>query len=125
MRIGLVYVKGAVPAFENFGNLPTDLVDKNGMVGGVKAHDVLDGLIIPGGSIVESESLTPEISREIKLMAADGKFILGICSGFQVLSNKIDIGRKSPCPIEKKGLGLLDVSFSPMKSFISLKIFLK
>ena len=47
-------------------------------------------------------------------MDTAGKFILGMCSGFQFLSNKTDIGRKSPCPINREGLGLLDVSFSPM-----------
>ncbi len=116
MNIGLVNVKGAVPAFENFGNLPTQLVNGNGLVDGRKAHEVLDGIIIPGGSIVESESMTPELAYEIKTMALNGNFVLGICSGFQALALKTDIGRKSPCPIEKEGLGLLDVSFSPMIS---------
>ena len=116
MKIGLVYVKGAVPAFENFGNLPTHLVNFKGLVDGKKAHEVLDGIIIPGGSIVESESMTPELAAEINIMARNGKFVLGICSGFQALALKTDIGRKSPCPIEKEGLGLLDVSFSPMIS---------
>jgi cobyric acid synthase len=37
-----------------------------------------------------------------------------MCSGFQFLANKTDIGRKSPCPVNRQGLGLLDVSFSPM-----------
>ena len=32
----------------------------------------------------------------------------------KLLANQTDIGRKSPCPIERKGLGILDVSFSPM-----------
>jgi cobyric acid synthase len=116
MKIGLLNIKGAVPAFENFGNLPTHLVNRNGLVDGKKAHEVLDGVIIPGGSIVESESMTPELASEIKTMALNGNFVLGICSGFQALALKTDIGRKSPCPIEKKGLGLLDVSFSPMIS---------
>lgn len=116
MKIGLVYVKGAVPGFENFGNLPTHLVKGNGLIEGKNAHRVLDGIIIPGGSIVESESLTPELNHQIKVMAGQGKFVLGICSGFQVLSKKTDVGRKSPFPIEKEGMGLLDVSFSPMIS---------
>ena len=54
-KIGLLYVKGALPLFENFGNLPTHIVKTNGMVKGQKAHKVLDGLIIPGGSIIESQ----------------------------------------------------------------------
>lgn len=39
---------------------------------------------------------------------------LGICSGFQVLGKKTDVGRRSPIPIWKKGIGLLDVKFEPL-----------
>jgi cobyric acid synthase len=113
-NIGFLYVKGALPCFEDFGNLPTHLVGNNGMVNGFKMHRELDGLIIPGGSIIESQSVSEEIKQEITKMSSDGKFILGMCSGFQLLANKTDIGRKSPCPVEREGLGLLDVSFSPM-----------
>lgn len=116
MKIGLLYVKGALPAFENFGGLPTDIVKKSGMVNGKPAHRVLDALIIPGGSIIESDSVNFSLGREIKNMARDGGLILGMCSGFQVLAEKTDIGRKSPCPILKEGLGLLDVTFHPMIS---------
>ncbi|MCL2115901.1 MAG: AAA family ATPase [Methanobrevibacter sp.] len=116
MKIGLVYVKGSVPGFEDFGNLPTDLVKSNGLVNGVKASKELDGIIIPGGTIVESESITDDLASEIKKIANDGKFVMGICSGFQSLAIQTDIGRKSPCPIIKKGLGLLNVKFSPMIS---------
>ncbi len=115
-NIGLLYVKGALPLFEDFGNLPTHIVKENGTVNGKKASDVLDGLIIPGGSIVESQSVGEDLKKEIMKMNHDGKFILGMCSGFQVLANKTDIGRRSPCPIEREGLGILDVSFSPMIS---------
>ena len=113
-KIGFLYVKGSVPAFEDFGQLPTHLLRKNGLVNGLKAHKELDGLIIPGGSIVESQSVGEDLKKEILKMASQGKFVLGMCSGFQLLSNQTDIGRKSPCPIEKKGLEILDVSFSPM-----------
>ena len=116
MKIGILYVKGALPLFEDFGNLPTHIVNEYGMVNGVKAHKALNGLIIPGGSIMESESIGPDIRAEIYEMARNGSFILGICSGFQLLANKTDIGRRSACPIEKDGLGILDVSFSPMIS---------
>lgn len=116
MKIGIVYVKGALPLFEDFGNLPTHLVNDQGLVNGVKAHKVLDGIIIPGGSIVESESINKDLGAEIKKMAQQGSFILGMCSGFQLLANHTDIGRKSPCPIWKEGLGVLDVSFTPMIS---------
>ncbi|MDP3066856.1 MAG: AAA family ATPase [Methanobacteriaceae archaeon] len=116
MKIGFLYVKGALPVFENFGGLPTHLVKENGMVQGKPAHQVLDGLIIPGGSIIESDSVTMDMGREIKKMALEGSFVLGMCSGFQLLAEKTDIGRRSPCPIEKEGLGLLDVTFHPMIS---------
>lgn len=113
-KIGLLYVKGALPLFEDFGNLPTHIVKENGMVNGQKASDVLDGLIIPGGSIIESQSVGEDLKNEIMKINHDGKFIFGMCSGFQLLANKTDIGRRSPCPIEKEGLGILDVSFHPM-----------
>ena len=113
-KIGIVYVKGSLPLFENFGGLPTHIVKENGMVNGQKASDVLDGLIIPGGSIIESQSVGEDLKNEIMKINHDRKFIFGMCSGFQLLANNTDIGRRSPCPIERKGLGILDVSFRPM-----------
>lgn len=120
MKVGLAYLKGSVPGFENFGNIPTDIVKSNGFVNGVPAHKELDGIIIPGGSIVESESLTSDdsngLAQEIKLMAHEGKFVLGICSGFQAIANKTDVGRNAPHPVEIEGLGLIDANFSPLIS---------
>lgn len=113
-KIGLLYVKGSLPLFENFGGLPTHVVKENGLVNGQKASKVLDGLILPGGSIIESQSVGEDLKTEIIKMDSDGKFIFGMCSGFQLLANKTDIGRRSPCPIEREGLGILDVHFSPM-----------
>ena len=113
-RIGLVYVPGSLPCFENFGSLPTDLVREDGLVLGKPASDVLDMLIIPGGSLVESQTIRGELSRQILEMADKGKTILGICSGFQILSRGTDIGRLSPTPIFKTGLKLLDVEFKPL-----------
>ena len=113
-KIGLAYVSGAVPGFENFGNLPTDIVKENGLVNGVKASEELDALIIPGGTLIESNDINMDLNHEIKQMAMDGKPIIGICAGFQLLSNQIDIGRKSPVPIIKEGLGIIDVNFSPL-----------
>jgi len=112
--IGLLYVNGSLPAFENFGKLPTHLLKENGMIKGQKAYEVLDGLILPGGSIIESQSISREVETVIKKMDSQGKFILGMCSGFQVLAKKTDIGRKSPCPVERDGLGILDVTFHPL-----------
>jgi cobyric acid synthase len=113
-RIGLVYVSGALPCFESFGNLPTDLILADGLVNGKPASKVLDLLIVPGGSLVESQSITDSIKREIVKMADAGKFVLGICSGFQVLGKATDIGRLSSTPIMREGLGLLDVEFQPL-----------
>lgn len=113
-KIGLAYINGAVPGFENFGNLPTDIVKENGLVNGNKASKELDALIIPGGTLIESNDIEMPLNSEIKKMAQDGKPIIGICAGFQLLSNQIDIGRKSPVPIVKDGLGLIDVNFSPL-----------
>lgn len=113
-KIGLAYINGAVPGFEDFGNLPTDIVKENGLVNGNKASKELDALIIPGGTLIESNDIEMPLNSEIKKMAQDGKPIIGICAGFQLLSNQIDIGRKSPVPIVKDGLGLIDVNFSPL-----------
>ena len=113
-KIGLAYVKGAVPGFEKFGNLPTDIVKENGLVNGNKASEELDALIIPGGTLIESNDINMDLNQEILKMANQGKPIIGICAGFQLLSNQIDIGRKSEVPIIKEGLGLIDVEFSPL-----------
>ncbi|MEM2093519.1 MAG: cobyrinic acid a,c-diamide synthase, partial [Candidatus Bathyarchaeia archaeon] len=113
-RIGLVYVPGSLPSFEEFGFLPTDLVTKNGRVKGKPASEVLDMLIIPGGSLVESGCIGKSLSHEIIRMAETGKLVLGVCAGFQVLARCTDVGRLSPTPIFKKGLGLIDAEFSPL-----------
>ncbi|MCL1977018.1 MAG: AAA family ATPase [Candidatus Bathyarchaeota archaeon] len=113
-RIGLAYLSGALPCFEDFGNLPTDLVRGDGLVDGKPASEVLDMLIIPGGSLVESQSVNPVVSREILKMAETGKFLLGICSGLQVLAKQTDVGRLSTVPIIREGLGLIDAEFQPL-----------
>ncbi|HSV49997.1 MAG TPA: AAA family ATPase [Candidatus Acidoferrales bacterium] len=113
-RIGLVYLPGALPCFEDFGNLPTDLVGADALVDGKPASEVLDMLIIPGGSLVESQSVNPQVTREIIKMAEMSKFVLGVCSGFQVLAKQTDVGRLSTIPITREGLGLLDAEFSPL-----------
>ena len=113
-KIGLAYIKGAVPGFEDFGNLPTDIVKENGLVNGNRASEELDALIIPGGTLIESNDINMELNKEILKMAKMGKPLIGICAGFQLMSNQIDIGRKSEVPIVKEGLGLIDVEFSPL-----------
>lgn len=107
MDIGIIDIKGSLPCFEDFGNLPTKIIDENN----INEIKDLNMLIIPGGSLVESGSLSEKLQKNI--IEFDG-IILGICSGFQILSEKIDIGRKSPVPIVKEGLGLLNVEFSPL-----------
>ena len=62
-KIGLVYLPGALPCFEDFGNLPTDLVCADALVDGKPASEVLDMLIIPGGSLVESQSVNPQVTQ--------------------------------------------------------------
>ncbi len=52
--------------------------------------------------------------REVLRMAENGKFVLGICSGLQVLSSATDIGRLSQAPILREGLGLLNAEFHPL-----------
>jgi len=113
-RIGLAYLPGALPCFEDFGNLPTDLVLSDALVDGKPASEVLDMIIIPGGSLVESGSVNRKVSSEILKMADSGKFVLGICSGFQFLAKETDVGRLSKVPITREGLGLLDAEFKPL-----------
>jgi len=113
-RIGLVYLPGALPCFEDFGNLPTDLVCSDALIDGKPASEILDMIIIPGGSLVESQSINKKVAREIMKMADSGKFVLGICSGFQILAKETDVGRLSTVPITKEGLGLLDAEFKPL-----------
>jgi cobyric acid synthase len=113
-KIGLVYLPGALPCFEDFGNLPTDLVRADALVDGKPASEVLDMIIIPGGSLVESQSVNEKVTGEIIKMAESGKFVLGICSGFQILAKETDVGRLSTIPITRQGLGLLDAEFKPL-----------
>ncbi len=114
-KIGILEVEGVLTLYEHFGHLPTDVVREDGKLeNGKKAHEELDGLIIPGGTIMESESLTPEIAEEINLINDNDGFIFGMCAGFQILSKKVNVGRNSPVPIIREGLGLLDVTFEPM-----------
>ncbi|HIQ32481.1 MAG TPA: cobyrinic acid a,c-diamide synthase [Methanothermococcus okinawensis] len=107
MEIGILDIKGALPCFEDFGNLPTLAVREDNL------HVIkdLDMLIIPGGSLIESLSLNEKLKKH--LLEFEG-ILFGVCSGFQVLSKRVDIGRKSSYPVFREGLGLLDVEFSPL-----------
>lgn len=115
VKIGILEVDGVLTLYEHFGHLPTDVVRADGKLeNGKKAHEELDGLIIPGGTIMESESLTQELAEEINLINDNDGFILGMCAGFQILGKEVDVGRNSPVPIIREGLGLLDVTFEPL-----------
>ena len=105
---------GALPCFEEFGNLPTDLIREDGLVQGKPASEALDMIMLPGGSLVESQSITNNLAHEITKMAEAGKFVLGVCSGLQILAQATDIGRLSTTPILRHGLGLLDAEFKPL-----------
>ncbi|MCS3901899.1 AAA family ATPase [Methanococcus voltae] len=109
MEIGLLSVKNTLPFFENFGNLPTKLISESN----IKDINDLDFFIIPGGSLIECNDLLNNNEFTSTMSNYQG-YILGICSGFQLLSYNIDIGRKSQTPILKKGLGLLDVNIAPL-----------
>ncbi|MCL2643097.1 MAG: AAA family ATPase [Candidatus Bathyarchaeota archaeon] len=113
-RIGLAYLSGALPCFEDFGNLPTDLIRKDGLVDGKPASEILDMLIIPGGSLIESQSINPIISEEILKMAKTGKFLFGICSGLQVLAKQTNVSHSSKTPLIREGLGLIDAELQPL-----------
>lgn len=105
---------GALPCFEDFGGLPTHIIREDALVNGKPASEALDMLILPGGSLVESGSVSAKLAKEIMRLAEAGGFVLGICAGFQVLANTTDVGRLSPTPIIRRGLGLLDADFTPL-----------
>lgn len=114
-KIGLLDVKGALTLYEHFGYLPTNIVKADGTIeNGKRASDELDGLIIPGGTLVESETITPQLVEEINRLNDNDAFIFGMCAGFQILGKQTNVGRNSPVPIIREGLGLLDVTFEPM-----------
>ena len=110
----MVYLPGALPCFEDFGNLPTDLVCSDALIDGKPASEILDMIIIPGGSLVESQTVNKKVAQEIIKMADSGKFVLGVCSGFQIIAKETDVGRLSKVPLTKEGLGLLDAEFKPL-----------
>jgi len=65
---------------------------------GKPASEVLDMIIIPGGSLVESGSVNKKVSHEILKMADSGKFVLGVCSGFQIWRRKPMWDASQKCP---------------------------
>jgi len=101
VRIGILWVRGAIPLYEGFGSLPTHLARS--------ARDIesLDALIIPPGNIVESLGAAPELRRAVERFIEGGGIVLGICSGLQLLSKRVDTGLRIV-----EGLGVLDLEFS-------------
>ena len=71
------------------------------------------GILFAEGLISGDNTIIPIGVRNPGIFQMDNG-IIGICAGFQLLSNQIDIGRKSPVPIVKEGLGIIDVNFSPL-----------
>ncbi|NPA69364.1 MAG: hypothetical protein GXO26_01020, partial [Crenarchaeota archaeon] len=102
VRIGILYIKGSTPMYEEFGNLPNYIVRK--------CEDVFkcDMVIVPPGYIVET-NLFQEFSKVLAKYYEDGGIIVGVCSGFQFLSREVITRYRSI-----KCLGLIDVIFSPL-----------
>lgn len=51
------------------------LVKGDGIVDGKRASNILDILIIPGGSLIESQSITPQLKKDTLEIVANDKFI--------------------------------------------------
>ena len=79
-KIGILNVRGAMPHYEQ---LPFNVyVDKPGII------KDLDALILPPGTLVESQALTRYdwIKREVWEFAENGGVVIGVCSGAQLPS---------------------------------------
>jgi len=105
-RIGVLDVRGAMPHYEQ---LPFNyIVDSPNMI------KDLDMLILPPGSLVESRVIERYswISKDVWEFADRGGIIVGVCSGLQLLSRRINLGFRRPNYVE--GLGILDVIIEPL-----------
>ncbi len=102
VKIGIIYVKGSMPTYENFGYLPNFIVKR--------PEDIhrCDIVIIPPGYIVET-LISSEFCKEILKYYENGGIILGICSGFQLLSNFVETKRR-----RLECIKILDVDFQPL-----------
>ncbi len=102
IKIGILYIKGSMPLYEEFGGLPNYIVHK--------CDDIYrcDMLIIPPGYIVET-CLFSDFAKHIRRYYENGGLIIGICSGFQLLSRQVITRYRTV-----RCLGILDVVFSPL-----------
>ena len=94
-----MYLPGALPCFEDFGNLPTDLVCADALVDGKPASEVLDMIIIPGGSLVESGSVNKQVTHEILKMAEQRQVCAWVSVRvFRFLRKKPMLDASQQCP---------------------------
>ena len=105
-RIGILNVRGAMPYYEE---LPFNiLVDGPGII------KDLDLLILPPGTLVESQVLQRYgwVEKEVWEYVERGGFVVGVCSGTQLLSRAVNLNVKG-LPGYSRGLGVLDIVFEP------------
>lgn len=107
IKIGVLNVRGAMPYYEE---LPFNVrISEPGMI-----RD-LDLLILPPGTLVESQVLQRYgwIEKEVWEYVERGGFVVGVCSGAQLLSRAVNLNVKG-LPGYSRGLGILDIVFEPL-----------
>ncbi|WP_069808245.1 nucleotide-binding protein [Vulcanisaeta thermophila] len=107
VRVGVLDVRGSMTYYEE---LPFNVrVRDEGII-----RD-LDALVIPPGSQVESRVLErhPWISKEVWEFVERGGLLIGVCSGLQLISKKINLNVKG-VPAYVNGLGILDITVEPL-----------
>ncbi len=103
VKIGIICVKGSMPAYETFGYLP------NRIIRNLDEIHTCDLVIIPPGYIVETLKDLEFIKRELYKYYTNGGLIIGVCSGFQLLSKFVETEKRTI-----KCLDMLDVKFRPL-----------
>ena len=107
VKIGILNVRGGMPYYEE---LPFNVhVDGPGII------RELDALIIPPGTLVESGVLERYgwLRNEVWEFAERGGVVVGICSGLQLLSKRVNLNVRG-LPGYVEGLGILSISFEPL-----------
>ncbi len=102
VRIGILYIKGSMPIYEEFGNLPNYIVRR------CEELFKCDMVIVPPGYIVETRRFQ-KLAQSLVKYYENGGIIVGVCSGFQFLSREVITRYRSI-----KCVGLIDVIFSPL-----------
>ncbi len=106
-KIGVLNVRGAMPYYEE---LPFNvLISEPGII------KDLDLLVLPPGTLVESQALQRHgwIEKEVWEYVERGGFVVGVCSGTQLLSRAVNLNVRG-LPGYSRGLGILDVIFEPL-----------